>query len=174
MGNKKVSRKRGADLGQILIYSTIALVLLMGAMYLRGFLDLRQKQQQSLQGFAQIVAEVKAQRALNGPKDPQLEAKLISSGSIGSNYIANLGGREYFILPYWGLVEIHDDLSSNGFVVSVVYSFPSKEATRICNYLATGPVGTFRDLGLLGENYAIGSASCNAVDYPLFTAVFRN
>lgn len=172
MDRKMRLRKRGADMVQALIFSAIAVVLLMGVFYLRGVVDSVQKRMMSTQGFSQVSTEARLQSKLGNNKGDLYE-NIINSGSVSGDHILSMSDRKYVVLPYWGLVDVYDDLSTNGYVISVVYSFPGDKAIAMCNYLSRGTIGQFQANGPLGTDYAIGTRNCYDPDYPLFTVVYK-
>lgn len=172
MQRKHIIRRRGADLTQALLFSAIAVALVIGVMYLRTVVDAQQKRMATMSGFTQISNEARTQSRL-GANPGNLYNNILQSGSIAEDLVLNMVDREFLILPYWGLVDVYDDLSTNGYVISVVYSFPSEKAVQMCNYLSRGTVGQFQSSGPLGTDYAIGTRNCYAPDYPLFTVVYK-
>lgn len=168
------TRRLGAELTNGLLWAAFALAMVIAIFGVRAYLSQQEMRTNSVNAAAQIASQVGILTALNKRADSDaLYQDVINSGSVADDYLLNFGPDRYIVLPSWGVIDIYNDPLSDGYVVSVAYAFPDEASVKMCQYMANGQIGQFRDVGPLGVNYAIGTRECNNPTYPLFTAVFQ-
>lgn len=155
-----------------LLFAAGALFLAMGVIMVFGIVDNYMKRTETMRILTQFTAEAQAQSRIKGQDKPLYDA-VMESGSLPDTSIVVFGQDKRFVLPYTGVVDIFDDVSNRGYVVTVVFPVKNDKAVSMCEYLSRGTAGEFQNSGPLGVAYAIGIRSCNGGSSPLFTVVYK-
>lgn len=171
---RATARRIGSSIPSALLFSAFFIAVILSLLGIQGFLKRQEMRSTSVQAAAQIASQVGVLRAQNRQANSEtLYNDVMESGSVAANHIMQMGHKRFIVLPAWGVIDIYNDPSSSGYVVSVAYAFANDTTRAMCQYMANGPIGQFRSVGPLGTDYAIGTRECSNPTYPLFTAVFQ-
>ena len=144
---------------QALLWSALAVLVIIGALMAYGLLDLRKSKSDTTTIITTVTAELRAVGRTQPDFSWVNDDYIINSGSVPNKYVRISGSERSISVPHGGSLTFSPGITDQSFDATIRWDAGGDIPEALCMHLAsvrTGRIAT----GTLGEEYEVTSSAC--------------